>query len=359
MRAAVLESPGSDHLVIRDGITTAPVAGRFVRVKVRAAGVCHSDISAISGRLGLPTPVVIGHESAGEVLEVGPDVTTVAVGDRVIVSWVPQCGSCAQCTAGRPQLCTFNMTDEYRFPRFRDGEADVWAQAGCGGFAEELLVSEFNLVALPDDVPFDIGALVGCGVSTGVGAVMNTAQVAAGSSVVVIGCGGVGLSAIQAARAAQALRVVAVDPVSSKRELALGLGATDALAPEDLAAFAAAMDQGGFDYAIEAVGAAATIRAAYDAVRRGGTAVIAGVGPKDTEVTFSPYELYAGERRLVGSVFGSTDIRRDFPRVIQLWRDGVLDLEGIISARVGLDDLPEALELLRGGSVLRTVVMFE
>jgi S-(hydroxymethyl)glutathione dehydrogenase / alcohol dehydrogenase len=359
MRAAVLTTPGDAGLTIRDDVVTAPLRPGFVRVRVRAAGVCHSDLSAISGRLGLPTPVVVGHESSGDVIEVADDVTAFAAGDRVIVSWVPQCGACANCRSGQPQLCTFNTTDEYRFPRFAADGDPVWGQAGCGGFAEELLVSAHNLVALPDDVPYDIGALVGCGVSTGVGAVMNTADVTPGDSVAIIGCGGVGLSAVQAARAAGARVVLAIDPVAAKRDLALELGATHAAAPNGLTEAVEVLTGGvGFDTVIEAVGAAGTIRAAYDAIRRGGTAVIAGVGPKDTQVSFTPYELYAGEKRLVGSVFGSTDIRRDFPRVIQMWRDGSLDLERIISARIDLDALPDAVAALRSGEALRSVVVF-
>ena len=360
MRAAVLTEPGDAGLVIRDDLRTAPLRPGFVRLRVRAAGVCHSDISAISGRLGLPTPVVVGHESAGEVIETGQGVLGFSAGDRVIVSWVPQCGTCDSCVNGRPQLCSFNSTDEYRWPRYAAPEGDIWAQAGVGGFAEELVVSEHNLVPLPRDVPFEIGAIIGCGVATGVGAVVNTASVRPGDSVAIIGCGGVGLASVQAARAAGAATIVAVDPVESKRALALDLGATHAVGPKD---FQAAVDEltagAGVDIAIEAVGSVGTIRSAYEVVRRGGSAVVAGVGPKDQEVGFSPYELYAGEKRLVGSVFGSTDIRRDFPRVIQLWRDGTLDLERIISARIGLEDLPAAINALRSGDALRSVVVFD
>jgi S-(hydroxymethyl)glutathione dehydrogenase/alcohol dehydrogenase len=359
MRAAVLSSPGNDNITIRDDVESGPVEGIFVRVRIRAAGVCHSDLSAVSGRLGLPTPVVIGHEAAGDVLEVGSDVTGVSVGDRVIVSWVPQCGTCWACTSGQAQLCTFNTTDGYRHTRFLIDGTSVAAQAGCGAFAEEVVVTEHNLVTLPADVPYEVGALVGCGVTTGVGAVVNTARVTSGSSVVVIGCGGVGLSAIQAAAAQGATTVVAVDPVAAKRELALALGATHAVAPDQLAALArdSTGPARGFDFAIEAVGAAATIRAAYDCLRRGGTLAVAGVGPKDTEVTFSPYELYASEKRIVGSVFGSSDIRRDFPRVIEMWRTGRIDLERIVSARIDLDGVPAALDALRSGTALRAVVV--
>lgn len=359
MRAAVLSAPGNDNVSIRDDVEVGNADGIFVRVRIRAAGVCHSDLSAVSGRLGLPTPVVIGHEAAGDVLEVGTGVTGVAVGDRVIVSWVPQCGNCWACASGQAQLCTFNTTADYRHTRFHIDGTALAAQAGCGAFAEEVVVTEHNLVVLPSDVPYEIGALVGCGVTTGVGAVINTAQVTPGSSVAVIGCGGVGLSAVQAAAAQGAATVVAVDPVPAKRELARTLGATHAVAPDELASVArdATGPATGFDFAIEAVGAAATIRAAYDCLRRGGTLAIAGVGPKDAEVSFSPYELYASEKRILGSVFGSSDIRRDFPRVIEMWRAGALDLERIVSSRIDLDGVPAALEALRSGTALRAVVV--
>ncbi|MEU1980886.1 zinc-binding dehydrogenase [Nocardia sp. NPDC019395] len=359
MRAAVLSAPGSDNISVRDDLDSGAVEGIFVKVRIRAAGVCHSDLSAASGRLGLPTPLVIGHEAAGDVVEVGADVTEFAAGDRVIISWVPQCQNCWACTSGQPQLCTFSSTPGYTHTRFLlDGEP-VAAQAGCGAFAEEVIVTQHNLVPLPSDVPYEIGALVGCGVTTGVGVVVNTAGVTPGSSVVVIGCGGVGLSAVQAAVAQGASRVVAVDPVEAKRTLALALGATSAITPEELPDTALALTgpAGGFDFAIEAVGAATTIRAAYDSLRRGGTLAIAGLGPKDTEVAFTPFELYSTEKRIAGSVFGSSDIRRDFPKVIDMWRTGALDLDKIVSARIGLDDVPAALEQLRSGTALRSVVL--
>lgn len=352
MLAAVLNEHGISGLTVRDDVRTVPLSDVLVRVRIRAAGVCHSDLSAVTGKLGLAAPFVIGHEAAGEVVDVGDAVDEFGVGDRVMVSWVPQCGICTDCRSNRPELCTYNTDPAYRRPRFFVDGRPIPAQAGCGVFAEEVVVTKYNLVRLPDDVPFEVGALISCGVSTGIGAVLNTARLRVGETAVVIGCGGVGLSIVQAARAAGAASVVAVDPVPVKRELAMTLGASAAVEPSGLA------DTAEFDVAFEAVGTPATIRAAYDATRRGGTTVIVGVGSADDTVPFTARELYASGRKLVGSVFGSTDIRRDFPRTIALWRSGQLQVESLIGSRIELTELPVALEELRRGTALRTVVQF-
>src|SRR5262245_39777932 len=287
MRAAVLYEHDIAGLSVRDDVHTIPVSDVLVRVRIHAAGVCHSDLSAVTGKLGLAPPFVLGHEAAGVVVDIGDDVDDVNPGDRVMISWVPQCGRCAECRLGRPELCTYSADPSYRRPRFVvDGQA-IPAQAGCGVFAEEVVVTQYNLVRLPDDVPFEVGALISCGVSTGVGAVRNTAQLRGGETTVVIGCGGVGLSIVQAARAAGAASVVAVDPVPVKRELALALGATEAITPAEPIAPAS------FDVAFEAVGTSATIRSAYDATRRGGTTVVVGVGSAADTVPFTARELYA------------------------------------------------------------------
>ena len=352
MRAAVLTEHGIGGLALRDDVQTIPLSDVLVRVSIRAAGVCHSDLSAVTGKLGLAPPFVIGHEAAGEVVDVGDDVEYLTAGDRVMISWVPQCGSCDDCRLGRPQLCSYNSGPGYRRPRFLVGGEPTRAQAGCGVFAEEAVVTEHNLVPLPDDVPFEVGALISCGVSTGVGAVHNTAELHGGEAVVVIGCGGVGLSIVQAARAAGAASLIAVDPVPVKRELAMSLGATAAIEPSELGGTT------GFDVAFEAVGTSATIRAAYDATRPGGTTVVVGVGSADDTVPFTARELYASGRKIVGSVFGSTDIHRDFPRTLASWRSGQLEVESLIGNRIDLADLPQALEEMRQGTALRTVVVF-
>lgn len=359
MRAAVLEHHGLGGVRIRNDVHAITVSDVLVRVRVKAAGVCHSDLSAVTGRLGLMPPVVIGHEAAGDVVEVGDQVSDLRPGDRVMISWVPQCGACVSCLRGQPELCTYSLDPVYRRPRFVvDGEP-VPAQAGCGVFAEEVVVTRHNLVRLPDDVPYEVAALISCGVSTGVGAVLNTARLRSDDTAVVIGCGGVGMSIVQAARAAGASAIVAVDPVAYKRDLARKLGASTAIAPAMLTDQVGETAGGeGFDVAFEAVGNPSTIRAAYDATRRGGTTVIVGVGSADADVPFSARELYASGRHLVGSVFGSTDIRRDFPRTIQMWRSGDLEVESLISDRIELGELPRALADLAAGSALRSVVVF-
>lgn len=353
----MLEHHGLAGVRIRNDVQPITLSDVLVRVRVKAAGVCHSDLSAVTGGLGLmPSPVVIGHEAAGDVVEVGDQVSDLRPGNRVMISWVPQCGACVSCLRGQPELCTYSLDPAYRRPRFVvDGKP---VQAGCGVFAEEVVVTRHNLVPLPDDVPYEVAALISCGVSTGVGAVLNTARLRSDDTAVVIGCGGAGMSIVQAARAPGARAIVAVDPVAYKRDLARKLGASTAIAPDMLTDQVAESTGGeGSGVAFEAVGNPSTIRAAYGATRRGGT-VIVGVGSADADVPFSARELYASGRHLVGSVFGSTDIRRDFPRTIEMWRAGDLEVESLISDRIELGELARALTDLAAGSALRSVVVF-
>jgi len=360
VRAAVLNAIGDDKLDLRDDVATVDLAPGEVRIRVRAAGVCHSDLSAINGTLPTIAPGILGHEASGEVVEVGGDVTDLVPGDRVILCWVPPCGSCAACRRGQPHLCIVHVMQAYARPRFTVGGVPGFGMAGCGTFAEELVVPQEGAVKIPADTPFDIAALIGCGVTTGVGAVINTARVEPGSSVVVIGCGGVGVAALQGARLSGAAIIVGVDPVLAKHELARRFGATHTATPEDLPALTAELTGGeGFDYAFEVVGAAATIRAAWQATRRGGTTVVVGVGSMEQKVEFSAFELLFDGKALLGSLYGSADVRRDYPRLLGLWRAGRLDLDGMISRRLGLDDVNDALDALKGGEVVRQVILFD
>jgi S-(hydroxymethyl)glutathione dehydrogenase/alcohol dehydrogenase len=242
-------------------------------------------------------------------------------------------------------------------PRFTIGGEPVFSFTGIGTMAEEIVVAHQSVVRIDPDVPWDVASLLGCGVTTGVGAAINSAKVTPGSSVVVFGCGGIGISIIQGARIAGAAEIVAVDPFANKRELALRFGATHAAAPEDLAALTAGLlEEGGYDYAFEAVGTAGTIRAAYDAARRGGTACVVGAGGFTEKVEFTPFELFYTDKTLTGTLYGSSDVRRDFPRLVRLWKAGRLNLEDMITQKLDLEDINTAFDDMKNGKVVRTVI---
>jgi S-(hydroxymethyl)glutathione dehydrogenase/alcohol dehydrogenase len=360
MKAALLNAIGDTKLELRDDVSTAEVGPREVRIKVKATGVCHSDLSAMDGTLPALAPGIIGHEGAGEVVEVGSLVDQLAVGDHVIVTFVPPCGNCPNCLRGQPHLCAIHAIAAFTSPRFRVGETPVFGYAGLGTFAEELVVPAAGAVKIDPDVPFEIAALVACGVMTGVGAVINTAKVEPGSSVVVIGCGGVGISVIQGARLAGASTIIAVDPVVDKHETAQRFGATHATTPDGLAALNGELaGHMGFDYTFDVVGIPATIRSAWDNARRGGTVVVVGAGRADVMVEFSAQELFLHDKRLLGSFYGGANVHRDYQRLLSLWRNGRLDLEGMISKRITLDEINDGLDALRGpGSLIRQIVTF-
>jgi S-(hydroxymethyl)glutathione dehydrogenase/alcohol dehydrogenase len=357
MRAAVLCNTGDSVVeIFKDVDVTATGPGQ-VRVAIRATGVCHSDLSVMTGTIPSPAPCVLGHEGAGEVVEVGPGVGGVAVGDHVIVAWVPPCGTCRYCLSGHANLCTTIMFGAGALPNFIHDGQPVFGMAGTGTFAEEVVLPQQGVVKIGRDVPWDIASLVGCGVMTGVGAAINCAQVRPGSSVVVFGCGGVGISVIQGARIAGAAEIVAVDLVESKREDAKRFGATHAVSPDDLSAASQEITGGqGFDYGFEAIGLPTTIRASFDAVRRGGTAVVVGVGRSDQMIEFNAFELFFMEKSLRGTLYGSADVRLDFERMLRLWRTGRLDLEGMITKRIGLEDVNQAFDDMKAGRVIRSVI---
>lgn len=355
MRAALFHQTGDETADVRDDVEVIPTGPGLVKIAIRATGVCHTDISSMNGTIPQPAPCVLGHEGAGEIVEVGEGVENVKVGDHVIVSWVPPCGTCVDCLNGRPHLCMTGFITGG--PRFLLGDTPVFGVAHTGTFAEQLVVPAVAAIKIDDDVPWDVASLLGCGVMTGVGAAINTAQVRPGSSVVVFGCGGVGISVIQGARIAGAAEIVAVDLVEGKREHARRFGATHTASPEELPAVSAEITKGaGFDYAFEVVGIPETIRAAYDAARRGGTAVIVGAGRADKTIELNAFELFFMEKRLLGSLYGSADVRVDFDRLLRLWRAGRLDLEGMISQKVGLGDVNKALADMKKGDVIRTVI---
>lgn len=356
MRAAILRDIGKD-MDICDDVTTTDVGPGEVRVKIHATGVCHSDLSLQNGTIPHALPAIPGHEGAGEIIEVGPGVGNLTVGDRVIIAWVPPCGNCKVCISGQPYLCTQISMGSALMPRFRLGDEMITGMAGTGTFAEEMVVASQAAIPFPDDVPMDVAALVGCGVMTGAGAAINTARVTPGSSVIVFGCGGVGISVIQGARIAGAAEILAVDMLESKLEQALRFGATHVTTPDKVMSAIGTITGGeGFDYGFEAIGRPETIRAAFDATRRGGSTIIVGVGRMEEMVQFSAFELFFSEKNLRGSLYGSADVRTDFDRLLRLWRAGKMDLEGMISQRVKLDDVNDAFEKLKRGEVIRSVI---
>lgn len=359
MRAALLHNTGDETLEIVDDVEVdAPGPGE-VTIKIEATGVCHSDLHAMQGSLPQPAPFVPGHEGAGTISAVGDGVTDLAVGDHVVVAWSPPCGKCNNCVERKqPHLCVMIQFAIAGTPRFTRNGEPVFGMAGTGTFAEYLTVPQEAAVKIDDDIPFEIASLIGCGVSTGVGAAINTAKVEPGSKVVVFGCGGVGIAAIQGAHVAGASIIVAVDLNEEKLELAKSFGATHGCKPDDLAALQAELTGDGFDYAFEAIGLPVTMRAAYDAVRRGGTACVIGVGAMDKEVSFNGFEIFFSEKNFMGSYYGSVDVRSDFHRLLSLWKSGQLNLDGMITNRMKIDEINEAFAIMKKGDAIRTVITF-
>ena len=360
MRAAVLQETGQDKLDVRNDVVAVGPGPGEVRVRIKATGVCHSDLSAMKGVLPQPAPFVAGHEGAGEVVEVGEGVTTVTAGDRVIICWVPPCDACRFCRGGQPNLCVNIFFSASVSQHFEAGGTPLFGFAGTGTFAEEVVLPHQCAVPFAADLPYELAALIGCGVTTGVGAVFNNARLTPGSSVAVIGCGGVGVSVIQGARIAGAAEIVAVDPVERKRDWARRFGASHAVGPDEAAALKQEVTGGdGFDYVFEVVGRSSTARQAYDLTRRGGSVVVVGAGAADDTVSFNMFELFFDEKRLLSTIYGGGDVRRDYDRLIRLWRSGRLDLEGMITAQVPLEDVNGALDAMRSGEAIRTVITFD
>ena len=358
MRAAVLRQVG-EPLEVRDDVELCDPGPGDVRVRLAASGVCHSDLSVQDGTIMSPLPCVPGHEGAGEVIAVGEGVQGLGEGDHVILSWVPPCGRCRYCLAGQANLCTELMMRTMAPGRLSVSGEALFTGMGTATFAEETVVPAAAAIRIPRDVPLDIAALLGCGVMTGVGAAINTARVEPGSAVAVIGCGGVGINVIQGARIAGAATVAAIDPVDQKLDWAKSFGATHTAHPKDLASLSGSLTKGhGFDYVFEVVGRSATIRQAWDATRRGGTTVVVGAGRPDDPVSFSALELFALSKSLVGCMYGGADVRTDFNRLLDLWRGGQLELDGLITRRIDLGEVNDAFAAMQDGEVIRTLIEF-
>lgn len=332
-----------------------------VRVRVRGAGVCHSDLSMINGTLAPKFPLVLGHEAAGVVAEVGSQVSRVAVGDHVVLNWTPPCRECWFCAHGEPWLCTTaEGVASVERGALQDG-TPTHVTLGVGGLAEEVVIGENAVIRIPKEVPLAEAALLGCAVITGVGAVRNNARVRAGESVAVVGLGGVGLSVIMGAKLAGADPIVAVDVSEAKRDLALAIGATDFLLSDKGTpkAIRALTEGRGVDAAFECVGRSAAIRTAWSSSRRGGRVVTLGLGSKDDQVSFSGLEIYHFARSLSTSVYGTSDPDVDVPVIARSVLSGELDLDALVSHRIGLEDVPAAFERMHAGEGARSLVLFD
>jgi S-(hydroxymethyl)glutathione dehydrogenase/alcohol dehydrogenase len=357
MKAAVLwELDG--ELDVRDDVQVTDLGPSDVHVKLVSSGVCHSDVSAQNGTIPSALPCVLGHEGAGIVEEVGSAVTDVAPGDHAIISFTPACRKCRMCLRGSPNLCETMMVMAST-PHFLIDGQKVPGYTGCGTFAEQMIVPEDAVIKVGNEIPLDVVSLIGCGVMTGVGAAINTAQIRPGSSVIVFGAGGVGISAIQGARIAGAAEIVAVDVVDSKLEAAKQFGATHGVKPDQVDDAKNTITGGeGFDYGLECVGRPELIRQTFDVVRRGGTAVVVGVGRMSEKVEFSAFELFFNEKNLKGSMYGSANVRLDFDRLLRLWKYGKLDLEGMISRRIKLEEINDAFRAMQAGEGVRSVITY-
>jgi S-(hydroxymethyl)glutathione dehydrogenase / alcohol dehydrogenase len=359
MRAAVCEE--LDKPLSIENVTPDQPGPRDIVVRLGASGVCHSDLSVIDGTIRLRKPAILGHEGAGLVDWVGSEVTRLGVGDRVIAAFVPSCGACRYCVAGKSQLCEGFAALSRRPRATRADGTKLQPMTGLGTFAEAMICDEMSLVKVDSDLPDEQLALMGCGVTTGVGAALNTAGVEPGSTVAVVGCGGVGQSIIQGARLAGAGQIIAIDPVALKRDMAVRLGASDVVDPEagPVLDQVKTLTRGlGVDYAFEAIGNPATVRLAFDLVTQGGACVVVGIPRSDVEFTFPSETMMFGEKRVLPSFFGSSQVRRDFPRLVRLAEQGRLKLDDMVSRRIGLDDVNDAFDAMRSGEVIRSVIVY-
>ncbi|HTW99990.1 MAG TPA: Zn-dependent alcohol dehydrogenase [Acidimicrobiales bacterium] len=335
-----------------------------VRVRIEASGVCHSDWNSVTGASATRLPAVLGHEGAGVVEAVGGDVSRVSPGDKVVLSWLPTCGRCTACQRGRLSLCEVATADMWAgslpggsFRLSRGGER-VYHYSYLSTFARDVVVHEACCIPLPQSTDLDVAALVGCAVMTGMGAVINRAKVEPGSTVAVFGAGGVGLSAIMGARLAGAATIIAVEPVESKRRLALEVGATAALDGTDpnLADAVAELSPGGLDYAFEAAGKTFLTELAFGLIRRGGTLVTVGLPPDGSTVSFPGPELVRSEKVVTGTFYGSARPQLDMPMILDLYAAGRLPLDRLVTKRYPLEAVNEAFADMNGGVVARGVL---
>src|SRR5436190_7432670 len=357
----------NEPLEIQELDLEAPRAGE-IRVRMGASGVCHSDLSIQNGTLMGAFPMVLGHEGAGIVQELGEGVTNVAVGDHVVVSWVPQCGSCFYCKKGQGFLCeagamamaTGGLLDGST--RFSRAGEPVKQMACSGTFSEQAVIPAIGAVKIPDDVPLEIGALIGCGVLTGVGAALNTANIREGDTVAVVGCGGVGLNVIQGARIAGAAEIIAIDMVPNKLDMAKEFGATTLVNASDGDPTGKVMEltqQRGVDVAFEVIGLKQTIEQTLMMTRRGGEAVLVGVPRMEVMLELPAFfGVVLMSKTIKGCWYGSSNVQKDVPRLLELYKNGELKLDELISRRIGVEDVNDAFTAMEAGEVARSVIQY-
>ncbi|HEY3925476.1 MAG TPA: alcohol dehydrogenase catalytic domain-containing protein [Acidothermaceae bacterium] len=355
VRAGVVTAAGSAP-ELTEIVLAAPAVDE-VLIRVAATGICHTDISWAAGQFGRSTeefPIVLGHETSGVVEAVGRRDSPFKPGDRVVVALTHHCGVCRFCERGQPVLCDHRND---RSPRISTTSGEpVWQSYGVGGFAEKAIVRASSLVIVPDDVPLETAAVIGCAVATGVGAVWNVAEVEPGSTVLVFGAGAVGVSVISGAAMAGAARIVAVEPNAERRSAALALGATDAVDSTD-ESLAALLESDRFDYAFESAGKIATIEAAVRHTRRGGTITLIGAAPRGTMFSLYALDFVENHQRLLGCLAGGIRPHDDFPKLFAMYRRGILKLDAMISATAPLSDIAGAFGRSQSAAGLRTVVV--
>jgi S-(hydroxymethyl)glutathione dehydrogenase / alcohol dehydrogenase len=365
MKAAVCREKNAPVRV--EAVSLDPPGRGEVLVRMAASGVCHTDLSAITGLLPIKLPAVLGHEGAGTVEETGEGVTHLSPGDRVVLSWVTPCGACFFCGIGKPNLCEVGerINARHRMPdgstRVHQDGADLQVFSALGTMAERAVVPARAAVRVLEDVPLDKAALIGCAVTTGVGAVLNTAQVPPGSRVAVFGAGGIGLNAIQGAVIAGAATVIAVDVSASKLAFARSFGATDCVDASQADAVAAIKDLTGgrgADFTFEAIGRKDSIEQAYAAARRGGTCVVIGLGSRQESVSLNTFLLPIQEKRLLGCWYGGADVHRDFPRLLSLYKAGALKLDELVTRTYALEEVNEAFADMTAGRNARGLIVF-
>ena len=367
-KAAILTAIGQP-LEIRDDVEVdSPHAGE-IKLRLGASGVCHSDLSMQNGTMFPNCPIVLGHEGAGVVEEVGEGVTDLKVGDHVVVSWVPQCGECFFCQRDQGFLCersgaalaSGGLLDGT--PRFTSGGQPLYQMAASGTFSEVSIIPATGAVKIPDDIPFTVAALIGCGVLTGVGAAMNTADIRPGDTVAVVGCGGVGLNVIQGARIAGAGEIIAVDMNETKLQMAKEFGATatvNASQGDPVSQVMSMTEERGADVAFEVIGLQQTIDQVITMTRRGGQAILVGVPRMDAMVQVPGFlGMVLQSKQIRGCWYGSSNVQRDVPKLVELYKSGELKLDELISRTISLEEVNEAFDAMSTGEVARSVISYQ